>query len=186
MSSSNQIVNHPNSGSDPAEEAKAPSWYAIRTRSRHEKMVVRQLEGLQVEIFLPLLTQVHSWTDRRKVVELPLFPGYAFVRLVYTSEQRMRVIRTPGVVNFVGTSTEAIAIPDGQIDDIKILLTHKIPFKNHKFLQVGQRVRIRGGALDGVEGFFVSQKSERILVVSVEPIHRSLSIDLEGYDVDPA
>jgi transcription antitermination factor NusG len=128
---------------------------------------------------------MHSWSDRRKRVELPLFPGYAFVRLVYTSDQRMRVIRTPGVVNFVGTSTEAIAVPDGQIEDIKTLLTHKVPFKNHKFLQVGQKVRIRGGALDGVEGFFVAQKSERVLVVSVEPIHRSLSIDLEGYDVDP-
>jgi transcription antitermination factor NusG len=184
MTAGGNTVNDLYLDSDLVVATQNPCWYAIRTRSRHEKMVARQLEGLQVETFLPLLSQVHRWSDRRKQVDLPLFPGYAFVRLVYSPDQRLQVIQIHGVVGFVGAQNKAIPIPDGQIDDIRTLLTNKVSFKNHRFLQAGQKVRIRGGSLDGVEGFFVAQKSERILVISVEPIHRSLSIDLEGYDVE--
>src|SRR5208337_1509330 len=108
MGNSDKTVNLPHPGNGPASVVREPSWYAIRTRSRHEKMVVKQLESLHVETFLPLLSQVHRWSDRRKRVELPLFPGYAFVRLVCSPDQRIRVVRTHGVVGFVGTQSEAV------------------------------------------------------------------------------
>ena len=161
-----------------------PCWYAIRTRSRHEKMVAQQLRGQEVEAFLPLCTEVHRWSDRRKEVGLPLFPGYAFVRLVYSPAQRVRVLRTHGVAGFVGTQGRGIPIPDRQIEDIRILLGQNVPFKSHSALQIGQKVRIRGGSLDGVEGILQSQKNERILVISIEPIQRAIAVDLEGYDVE--
>ena len=160
------------------------SWYAIRTRSRHEKVVATQLKNLEVETFLPLVSQIHRWSDRRKGVEVPLFPGYAFVRLLYTADQRLRVVRAHGVVDFIGTQGQATPIPDSQIEDIKTLLTHGVPFENHAYLQIGQRVRIRGGSLDKVEGILIEKKKERVLVISIEPIQRSLSIDLDGYDVE--
>ncbi len=160
-------------------------WYAIRTRSRHEKMVAKQLDGLEVENFLPLVISVHRWSDRVRKVELPLFPGYAFVRLVYSPDQRVRVLRTHGVVDFVGSQGKGIPIPDKQIDDVKMLLNNKVPFKNSAFLQVGQKVRVRGGAIDGVEGILTARRGQRRLVIFIEPIQRSLSIDLEGYDVEP-
>ena len=159
-------------------------WYALRTRSRHEKVVASQLTNLEVETFLPLVNRVHRWSDRQKQVSLPLFPGYAFARLDYASEQRLLVIRTHGVVGFVGPRSEATPIPDSQIDGVRILLSGEVPFKNHGFLRVGQRIRIRGGSLDGVEGILIEQKKSRTLVLSIEPIQRSISIDLEGYDVE--
>ncbi len=162
-----------------------PRWYAVRTRSRHEKVVARQLEGLGVEHFLPLVAQVHRWANGPRQVELPLFPGYAFVRLVYSPDQRVRVLRTHGVVDFVGTQGRGTPIPEKQIDDVKTLLNNKVPFKNVVALRVGQKVRIRGGSIDGVEGILLAKRGQRRLVINIEPIQRSLSIDLEGYDVEP-
>jgi transcription termination/antitermination protein NusG len=163
---------------------QAPCWYAIRTRSRHEKMVARQLDGLLIENFLPLCNTLQRWSDRRKQVELPLFPGYTFVRVVYSPGERVRVLRTHGVAGFVGTQGRGIPIPDQQIHDIKTLLSQKVPVEAHTALQVGQRVRIRGGALDGVEGILQAQKNERILVISINPIQRAISINLDGYDIE--
>lgn len=161
------------------------NWYAIRTRSRHEKLVARQLEGQGIMHFLPVVSQMRRWSDRKKLVELPLFPGYAFVHMVSSPEERIRVLQTHGVVSFVGTHGQGISIPDGQIDAIKALVSSKLPFTSHRFLKIGQRVRVRGGALDGVEGILISQDGNRNLVISVEPIQRSLSIRIEGYDVEP-
>jgi transcription antitermination factor NusG len=161
-------------------------WYAVRTRSRHEKIATQQLESRGLETFLPLVNQVRQWSDRKKEVELPLFSGYCFVRLNYSSsERRLGVLQTHGVVSFVGVQRTGVPIPDSQIEDLRTLLNNKIPMKERTFLQVGQRVRVRGGALDGVEGILTSQSGERSLVLSIESIQRSLSIRVEGYDVEP-
>src|SRR5271156_1884447 len=108
--------------SDGAELANQPRWYAVRTRSRHEKLVARQLETQGIESFLPVVTQTHNWSDRRKQVEAPLFSGYTFLRVVHSSGDRMRVLRTQGVVSFVGLHGTGIPIPDHQIEDIKTLV----------------------------------------------------------------
>ncbi|MGD0988057.1 MAG: UpxY family transcription antiterminator [Candidatus Sulfotelmatobacter sp.] len=160
------------------------NWYAVQTRSRHEKMVAQQLKSQGFVTFLPLSTELREWSDRQKLVEFPLFPGYAFVQLAYGPQERLRVLRTEGVVNFVGTSGHGIAIPDKQIEHIQTLLVNKIPFENYPFLKAGQRVRIRGGALNGTEGILVRQDADRMLVISVELIQRSLSIRLQGYEVE--
>jgi len=89
------------------------------------------------------------------------------------------------VVDFVGTHGRGRPIPDKQIQDVKTLLSNKVPFKNLLSLQVGQKVRVRGGSIDGVEGVLVARRGQRRLVIFIEPIQRSLSIDLEGYDVVP-
>jgi len=159
-------------------------WYAVRTRSRHEKVVATQLRNLEVEIFLPLVNRIHRWSDRQKQVALPLFPGYAFARIDYASDQRLQVVRAHGVVGFVGPRGVATPIPDSQIEGVRTLLAQDVPFKHHAFLHVGQRIRIRGGSLDGVEGILLEHKKARTLVISIEPIQRAISIDLEGYDVE--
>lgn len=164
--------------------ARPTSWYAVQTRSRHEKMVARQLQGQGFVTFLPLSQQLREWSDRRKVVEFPLFPGYAFLQMVYEPTGRLRVLRTEGVVSFVGTHGQGIAIPDKQIEDIQNVLASQVPFESHPFLKVGQRVRIRGGSLNGTEGMLVGQDSDRTLVISVELIQRSVSIRLQGYEVE--
>lgn len=165
--------------------AEAAQWYAIRTRSRHEKMVADQLERLGIEGFLPLVKRTHKWSDRMKEVELPLFAGYHFVRVVLTSGDRLRVLQTHGVAGFVGVNGYGTAIPDNQIQDIRTLLGSKVPFEEQPFLRIGQRVRVRGGALDGVEGILSAQNEDRSLVISLEPIQRSLSVRIQGYTVEP-
>jgi transcription antitermination factor NusG len=162
-----------------------PRWYAIRTRSRHEKLVAFQLQEQGIETFLPTVTRIHRWSDRKKQVELPLFSGYAFTRLALASDERLRVLRTQGVVDFVSMHGAAIPIPDNEIADIRNLLNSKVPFRDRPFLRLGQRVRIRGGALDGLEGILVAESGDHSLVISVTPIQRSLSIRLDGYDVEP-
>jgi transcriptional antiterminator NusG len=163
----------------------APLWYAIATRSRHEKKVAAQLTEKNITTFLPLITETHRWSDRRKVVELPLFPCYAFVHTSASSQQRLRVLQTAGVIGFVGVNGLGIPIPEKQIDDLRTLLAHKLPCALYPFLREGQRVRVRGGCLDGVEGFIAGFKSGRSLVISLDPIHRSVAIRVEGYDVTP-
>jgi transcription antitermination factor NusG len=161
-------------------------WYAIRTRSRHEKIATEQLDKRGVETFLPLVNQLRQWSDRKKEVDVPLFSGYCFVRLNYAiGEQRLTVLQTHGVVSFVGVQRTGVPIPDAQIEDLRTVLSSKIPVKEHNFLRIGQRVRVRGGALNGVEGILASQSKERSLVISIESIQRSVSIRVEGYNVEP-
>jgi transcriptional antiterminator NusG len=163
----------------------AMNWYAVRTRSRHEKLVARQLQSYGFSTFLPLSRQLREWSDRKKMVETPLFPGYAFLRMVYEPDQRLRVLRTEGVVNFVGTQGHGVAIPDKQIEDIQILLASDVPYESHPYLKVGQKVRILSGSLNGTEGILVGREGDRSLVISVELIQRSVSIRLQGYELEP-
>jgi transcription antitermination factor NusG len=106
------------------------------------------------------------------------------VRLALSSPDRLRVLKTHGVAGFVGVRGVGIPIPEAQIESLKTVVVKQIPFQDYPFLQVGQRVRIRGGALDGMEGI-LAQKGDRTLVISVEPIHRSLSICVDGYRFEP-
>lgn len=162
------------------------SWYAIRTRSRHEKSVVRMLEERGVTTFLPLVNQLRRWSDRQKMVQFPLFSGYAFVRMAYEPTSRLAVLQTDGVVNFVGTHGQGVAIPDEQIETIQTILKGDLLIESHPYLKIGQRVRLRGGSLDGVEGILVAKKGHHMLVISVELIQRSMAIQVDGYQVEPA
>jgi transcription antitermination factor NusG len=160
-------------------------WYAVKTRSRHEKVVAHQLQTQDITSFLPLITQVRRWSDRKKTVQVPLFPGYAFVRLIPLAEQYVRILRIHGVSSFVGVRGQATPIPEKQIVDIQLLLTSNAAYSICPFLKVGQKVRIRGGCLDGVEGLLISRNGDRNLLISVEPMQRSLAVNIQGYDVEP-
>jgi transcription antitermination factor NusG len=162
------------------------SWYAVHTMARHEKRVAAQFEEKRVCTFLPLLRQVHRWSDRRSVVEIPMFSCYAFVHMVQTVEERLKVLRTPGVLGFVGSERQGTRIPDGQIESLRKAISEKVPCLPHPFISVGKRVRIRGGSLNGVEGILMPQGRDQSLVISVELLQRSVSIRVEGYDIELA
>jgi transcription antitermination factor NusG len=159
-------------------------WYALQTRCRYEKKVAVQLRDKGIETFLPLVKQVHYWSDRRKTVELPLFPGYAFVRIPSLPECRLRIVETAGVGGFVSVGGKPAPIPERQIEDVQLLLSHEISHKAYPFLKVGQRVRIRGSCLDGLEGILISENKDNSLVVSIEAVQRSLIVRIDGYDVE--
>lgn len=159
-------------------------WYAFRTRARHEKRATQQLREAGVQTFLPLAHQIREWSDRRKVVEMPLFPGYGFVRINYLSPDRVRVLSVHGIVSFVGPNGSGTPVPDQQIEDLRSVIHHKMPCQPHPYVAIGRRVRIRGGALDGVEGVLTEQREDRSLVISLDSIQRAVSIRIEGYDLD--
>src|ERR1019366_8561182 len=168
----------------PALAAEHYSWYAIQTRVRFEKKVAFQLQAKGIETFLPFIKQVHRWSDRHQVIELPLFPGYGFVRIPAAPDHRLRVVQTVGLTGFVTMNGAPIPVPEKQIEDVQLLLSNNLPCRTYPFINVGQRVRIRGGSLDGVEGMLVSENKDHSLVISIESIQRSLAIRIEGYDVE--
>ena len=161
------------------------SWYAVHTQARHEKVVANRLAEQGVTTFLPLVTSVHRWSDRIKKVELPLYSCYVFARIEPNNEQRNRVCRTSGVFGIVGTRSEGTPIPDHEIDSVRGFLNESLPWSVHPFLKIGQRVRVRGGSMDGVEGILVARNGEASLVISIHAIKRSLAIRIEGYNVEP-
>jgi len=171
--------------SEPSAMPEPAQWYAIRTRGRCEKKVAAQLRDRGFEAFLPVYSELRHWSDRRKVLDLPLFPGYTFLRACVSAEIRSLVLHTAGVMNFVGSPGYPQAIPDRQIDDVQLLLAQRVAFREHAFLNAGARVRIRGGALHGMEGILVAKNSDCSLVVSVELIRRSIALRVQGYDVCP-
>jgi transcriptional antiterminator NusG len=161
----------------------AEPWYAIKTRYRFESRVATQLQGKGIETFLPLLNETHRWSDRQKTISLPLFSGYLFVRLHPSAPSRTRVLRTEGVMGFVTVHGDASPIPSRHIDDLRRLLAQKLPCALRAFLKVGQRVRIRGGCPDGLEGI-LEQSSQKTLVISVECIQRSVAVTIAGYELE--
>ena len=167
-------------------DAVSEQWFAVHTYSRHEKTVAQEARDLGVTTFLPILKEVRKWSDRRKVVESPLFSCYVFVKIAPNHDERLKVLRINGVLRFVGTSGMGIPIPDEQIQAVQILSEEQLPLCSHPFLKIGQRVRIRSGALSGVEGILTGRSGERSLVVSLDAIQRSLSVRIEGYDIEPA
>jgi transcription antitermination factor NusG len=162
-----------------------PRWYAIHTRARHEKAVNTQIERKGVTTFLPLIRETHRWSDRKKTIECALFDCYTFVRLESYAQNHLPIVKTPGVVGFVGIRGVGLPIPDKEIEDIRALLDNNIPCTPYPFLSAGRRVRIRGGCMDGLEGILVAKNSDQSLVVSVEMIQRSLAVRIDGYDVEP-
>jgi len=163
---------------------EAVFWYAIQTYSRHEKNAARQLTLKGVDNYLPVVTRLHQWSDRRKQVELPLFPCYVFVRIPPSAERRVNVLQVEGVIGFVGARGEGLPIPDRQIEDIRTLMENKISLDPYPFLKIGQRVRICSSPLDGIEGILVRRNGMRRLVISVDTLERSLSVCVEGLEVE--
>jgi transcription antitermination factor NusG len=162
------------------------SWFAVQTRSRHEKKVNLGLQEKGVRTFLPLHRQKRQWTDRQQWIEMPLFSQCVFVRISATAESRVSVLRTNGVLRFAGAQGVGTPVPDEQIEHLRAIIRRRIPLAPHEFLKVGERVRIREGALKGIVGIIAAIRNDRSLVVSVDLIQKSIAIRIDGFEVDPA
>jgi transcription antitermination factor NusG len=158
-------------------------WYSIQTRYRFERKVTAQLQHKGLQTFLPVLEEFHRWSDRRQPVDVPLFSGYTFAHFDLSADVRMELLHTEGVIGLVSFRGVAIPIPVKQIEDLQKLLCQKVPCALHAFLKVGQKVRIRGGCLDGLEGI-LEQRGEKNLVIAIESIQRAVAITIEGYEME--
>jgi len=159
-------------------------WFAVWTRSRQEKAAASMLETLGVPHFLPLKSEVRQWSDRKQTVTVPLFSGYLFVRMNAARGSGLQVLKTPGIVGFVGNNTGPLPIPDHQIENIRTVLDRQVECSVHPLLAEGQRVRVLRGALAGVQGKLVRNNCGSRLIISVEMINRSLVVSVSPWDVE--
>lgn len=158
-------------------------WYAAYTCANHEKRVAAELGARDVEHFLPLYSSVRRWKDRRVQLELPLFPGYLFVRVAL--RERLRVVQIPSVVRLVGFNGLPAALPDEEMEILRKGLCQSLRAEPHPFLRVGRHVRITGGPFAGLEGVLKRKKSNLRVVVSLELIQRAVVVDVDAADVRP-
>ena len=159
-------------------------WYALYTCPRHEKRVAEQIKQRRFSCFLPLYRSVRRWKDRRKELELALFPGYVFVQMAI--ERRLQVLQLPGVVRLVSFNGQPAALPTEEIVALQERLSGGVRVEPHPYLRVGRRVRVRSGAMQGLEGIIVRRKDSCRIVFSIDLIMRSVAVEVDESDLEAA
>jgi len=160
-----------------------PSWWALYTRHQHEKTVAEMLSFKGIEVLLPLYEAERRWKDRTKVQSLPLFPGYLFVRA--THDRKLHVLTTPGVHMILHRGQEIASIPDYEIEAIQEAVSTRSKVEPHPYMKFGTRVRVTCGPLEGVHGILVRKKNVSRLVLSVDMLAQSVSVEVCAADVEP-
>jgi transcription antitermination factor NusG len=158
-------------------------WFAAYTASRHEKRVAEQLHERGVENFLPLYDTVHRWKNGRHRVQLPLFPGYVFVRIALCD--RLRVLQVPGLARLVGFSGVPFPLPQSDIDAMRNALHAGVVVEPYPYLAVGTRVEVCNGPLQGARGILLRRKNTYRVVLSLDVIMRSIIVEVDATDVMP-
>ena len=156
-------------------------WYAAYTSANHEKRVAQQLESRAVEHYLPMYESVRRWKDRRVRLQLPLFPGYVFVRMAL--RERLRVLAIPGVARLVGFDGRPSSVPAEDIEAIRACLAGNRDVQPHPYVRCGQRVRVLSGPLAGFSGIVVRQKNRTRFVVSLDVLERSVAVEMDDFDL---
>jgi transcription antitermination factor NusG len=162
--------------------APEPHWYAAKTRANHEKRVAQQLSMRSIPCFLPLHESLRTWKDRRKCLELPLFPGYLFVRIHI--QERLRVLEIASVACLVTFGSLPCALPDSQIEALQNIPSCRLTAESYDYPVFGKRVRIIRGPLQGLEGTLVRRKNSLRLVLSIDLIQQAASVEVDMTDVE--
>jgi transcription antitermination factor NusG len=160
-----------------------PYWYAVCTYPRHEKAVTEQLEAKCIETFLPTLAIESRRKDRRAQIKMPAFPGYVFIRI--TKSERSAVFSAPGVVRILSYNGVPAPIDESEIEAVKLCLKRGATLAVRTLIDVGERVRVRSGMLEGVEGLVVRCKNERTLIVPVSLINQSIAVEVDADLLEP-
>src|SRR3989338_8679358 len=160
------------------------SWYALYTRGRHEKLVNRELQKKSIETFLPLRKITRRWSDRRKIMTEPLFKSYLFVRIPW--KERWNVLGTTGAVRFVGSRTlTPIEVPERELGAIRRFVEEEIEIDPFPYLREGERVYVRSGPFKGVEGYIIRKGKHCRLIVSLNLLMQSVSVEVDAARVEP-
>jgi transcriptional antiterminator NusG len=166
---------------DAERAANATAWYAIWTRSRHERVVQEELDKQGLETFLPTIPRWSRWKDRRKKIDWPLFPGYCFAR--FPPANRLPVLQCRGVVRIVTFDGEIAAVPDQEIDGIRRLVDSDLQYDPCPLVREGDVVEVTHGPLRGIVGRLVRKGSHARLVLAVDLIGQAVSVDVDAADV---
>jgi transcription antitermination factor NusG len=160
------------------------NWYAIHTRSNCEKRISSALTETGIESYLPSFQETRQWKDRKKVLDVPIFPGYVFARFADSSASRIAVSRTDGVVRILGAGDRIEAVPEEEIEGLRLVLNNSDRCMAHPLLREGSWVRVRRGVLKNLEGLLVRVKNQTRLVLSVTLLSRSVSTEVDARDVE--
>lgn len=152
-------------------------WYAVYTYPRHERSVLDHLESKDLETFLPTFVTESRWKDRRVRLQTPVFPGYVFTRI--HSGQRFKVLSSPGVIRILCFNGMPAAIDDAEIEAVRLCLERGTVSGPYPLLEVGDRVRVRSGVLEGLEGYISRCKNDRRLIVPITLINQSVAIEVD-------
>lgn len=163
--------------------AEDSPWWALYTRHQHEKAVAGALAVKGFEVFLPLYDSVRRWKDRKKLISLPLFPCYVFLR--GSLDRKLQVVTTPGVHMILSHGERTANIPEAEIDAIRRAVEGRYRVEPHPFLKCGERVRVVRGALEGVQGILLRKKNWHRLVLSVQMLAQSVAVEIDSSDVEP-
>jgi transcription antitermination factor NusG len=158
-------------------------WWALYTRHQHEKTVAEMLSSKGFDVFLPLYDSMRRWKDRNKLLSLPLFPGYVFVRGGLS--RKLQVVSTPGVHMILYRGEQVAVIPDAEIQAIRAAVDGHYRVEPHPFLKCGDQVRVIRGSLEGVKGILTRKKNLIRLVLSVEMLAQSVAVEVNAADVEP-
>jgi transcription termination/antitermination protein NusG len=159
------------------------NWYALAVKPQHEKSVAEQLAAKSLESYLPLYRSRRRWSDRIKIVELPLFQRYVFCRFDF--ESRVKVLEISSIQQIVGFGGKPCPVDDQVIQDLKAVGGSGLPFSPWPLVRVGERVKISAGSLAGTEGILVRKKSEYRVVINVELLNRAVAVEVERDLVQP-
>jgi transcription termination/antitermination protein NusG len=162
--------------------ADAGDWYALYTRHQHEKSIAQHLGQLGFDVFLPLYREVHQWKDRRKTVVLPLFPSYVF--FAGDLNRMFEILNLPGVCSLVSTGGKVSIIPAAELEAVRRAVTSRLAVEPHSYLRCGERVRVHSGPMAGVEGIVTRKKGSLRLVLPVEILNRSVSVEVQEAHVE--
>ena len=165
------------------ESFRAAHWYAVYTCANHEKRVAEQLARKGVEHLLPLYEAVRHWKDRRVRLEVPIFPGYVFVRVALS--EKLKILQVGGVARLVGFGDRPVSLREEEIEGLRRGLQGALKMEPHPYLNEGQRVRIIRGPLTGVDGILVRKRGNLRLVLSIDLIMRSVVVDVDAADILP-
>jgi len=156
-------------------------WYALRTKSRHEKLVRDQLNKQGIQPLLPTVKRLSQWKDRKKEIEVPLFSGYCFVR--FSQQEKTPVQKVTGVVGIVGSASRPEPIPEQEIDALRRLMTSVLPYDPHPYLHEGMHVEVVRGPLQGVQGILLRKEKRHRLVIGVRLIQQAAGVEIDVNDV---
>ena len=158
-------------------------WFAVWTRSRHEQVVREQLERKHITAFLPTITRWSRWKDRKKKVDWPLFPGYCFAQ--FDPDDVLPVLKCSGVVNIVSVEGRPAAIPEYELDSIRLLVASDLQFDPCPLIHEGMMVEVIHGPLKGVVGRLLRKGAHARLILAVDLIGQAVSVEVDAADVKP-
>jgi transcription antitermination factor NusG len=158
-------------------------WWAVYTRHQHEKTVAEMLSTKGFDVFLPLYSSLRRWKDRKKMLSLPLFPCYVFVKGNF--ERKLQVVTTPGVHMILYHGEKVAMIPGAEIEAIRAAVEGSYRLEPHPFLKCGDRVRVTRGTLKGVEGILARKKNLFRLILSVNMLAQSVAVEIDACDAEP-